>query len=79
MQQHGQPNPLHVQIALQETEVQVKMMSSRAQQLAIELFEARQLNAMAMAELEAERKKNAELEAKNAGHFVEAQGVDFEE
>jgi hypothetical protein len=36
-------NPIHFQVALNETNAQIQLLSSRAQQLAVELYEARQL------------------------------------
>lgn len=35
-------NPIHFQVALNEANVQIQLLSSRAQQLAVELFDARQ-------------------------------------
>jgi len=44
--QNQQPlNPVHMQVALQEAQVLIQLQLSRAQQLAIELHEARQMNA----------------------------------
>lgn len=36
-------NPVHFQVALNEANVQIQLLSSRAQQLAVELFDARQM------------------------------------
>lgn len=35
-------NPIHFQVALNEANVQIQLLSSRAQQLAVELFDERQ-------------------------------------
>ena len=40
------PNPLHLQVALNEALAHIQLLSSRAQQLAVELFEANQLIAL---------------------------------
>jgi hypothetical protein len=46
-------NPLALKAALEEVEVQLKMMSSRAQQLAVELAQERGLHAATRTELKA--------------------------
>ena len=45
------PNPAHFQVALNEANVQLQLLSSRAQQLAVELHEERQLRAALEQEL----------------------------
>jgi hypothetical protein len=54
------PNPAHFQVALNEANVQLQLLSSRAQQLAVELHEERQLRAALKQEL-------AELRSKSNG------------
>lgn len=46
-------NPVHMQVALQEANTQMQIMLQRAQQLAIELYEERQLTAALRQALEA--------------------------
>ncbi len=59
--QNRQPlNPVHMQVALQEAQVLIQLQLSRAQQLAIELHEARQMNAVLSQQL-------AELQSKSNG------------
>lgn len=59
--QNQQPlNPVHLQIALQETQTLVQLQLSRAQQLAIELHETRQMNAVLSQQL-------AELQSQSNG------------
>lgn len=57
-------NPVHLQVALQETQTLVQLQLSRAQQLAVELHEARTMNALLAQELEAERSKSNGLSSK---------------
>jgi hypothetical protein len=47
------PNLMHMQVALQEANTQMQIMLQRAQQLAIELYEERQLVAALRQALEA--------------------------
>jgi len=58
--QNQQPlNPVHMQVALQEAQVLIQLQLSRAQQLAIELHEARQMNAVLSQQLaEAQSQSN---------------------
>lgn len=53
-----------LQAALTETGVQLQMMSSRAQQLAADLFEANQLNQALSQQLTEEQTKNVGLSSK---------------
>lgn len=53
-------NPLHYQVALNEATLQLQLLSSRAQQLAVELHEARSTNQMLQG-------KVMELESQNVG------------
>lgn len=46
-------NPVHMQVALQEANTQMQIMLQRAQQLAIELYEERQITAALRQALEA--------------------------
>lgn len=46
-------NPVHMQVALQEANTQMQIMLQRAQQLAIELYEERQVTAALRQALEA--------------------------
>ena len=46
-------NPMHMQVALQEANTQMQIMLQRAQQLAIELYEERQITAALRQALEA--------------------------
>lgn len=46
-------NPVHMQVALQEANMQMQIMLQRAQQLAIELYEERQITAALRQALEA--------------------------
>lgn len=62
MQQPANPMPL--QVALQETQVQMQLLSSRAQQLAVELFDARQLNQALAEQLAEEQSKCNGLSSK---------------
>lgn len=58
--QNQQPlNPVHMQVALQEAQVLIQLQLSRAQQLAIELHEARQMNTVLSQQLaEAQSQSN---------------------
>lgn len=47
------PNHVHMQVALQEAQTQMQLMLQRAQQLAVELYEERQLTAALRQALEA--------------------------
>ncbi|UUV44830.1 hypothetical protein RCRUDOLPH_63 [Rhodobacter phage RcRudolph] len=53
-------NPLHYQVALNEATVQLQLLSSRAQMLAVELHEARSTNQLLQARI-------ADLESQNVG------------
>jgi hypothetical protein len=57
-------NPVHLQIALQETQTLVQLQLSRAQQLAIELHEARQMIAMLSQQLAEEQSKSNGTDSK---------------
>ena len=62
------PNPAHFQVALNEANVQLQLLSSRAQQLAVELHEERQLRAALEQEL-------AELRSKSNGTDPKLEGA----
>ena len=57
-------NPVHFQVALNEAYLQLQLLSSRAQQLAVELHEARSMNAMLAQQLAEEQSKNVGLSSK---------------
>lgn len=57
-------NPLHYQVALNEATLQLQLLSSRAQMLAVELHEARNLNGIIAAQLADEQAKNVGLLSK---------------
>lgn len=57
-------NPLHYQIALNEANTQLQLLSSRAQMLAIQLHEANQNNALLQQALAEEQSKNVGLSSK---------------
>lgn len=59
-----QPNPIHAQVALQEANTMIQVMLQRAQQLAIELFESKQLNVALQQALEAEKSKSVGTDSK---------------
>lgn len=57
-------NPVHFQVALNEAYLQLQLLSSRAQQLAVELHEARGMNALLAQQLAEEQSKNVGLSSK---------------
>ena len=57
-------NPVHFQIALNEAYLQLQLLSSRAQQLAVELHDARTMNMVLSAQLAEEQSKNVGLSSK---------------
>lgn len=58
-------NPLHYQVALNEANVQIQLISSRAQALAVELYDARMQIDLLRNDLENEKVKNAGPQASN--------------
>jgi hypothetical protein len=63
--QNQQPlNPVHMQVALQEAQVLIQLQLSRAQQLAIELHEARQTIAVLSQQLAEEQSKSNGTDSK---------------
>lgn len=61
---HNTTNPMHFQVALNEAYLQLQLLSSRAQQLAVELHEARSTNTMLAERLAEEQSKNVGLSSK---------------
>lgn len=59
-------NPLALKAALDEVEVQLKMMSSRAQQLAVELAQERGLHSATRAELKSSQEELEKLKSDGA-------------